>query len=117
MANGEWRIGMIFDRPIDQFVSGPKGVAGCHDLGRVLLSVDAPISSRRVVRIDIANQAGSRVSTSQYCGRSRSREYGQLRAASANFTGVSERVGNTSPPGGASRHPADARFATGSGSV
>jgi hypothetical protein len=69
---------MIIERTIDQFVSGPEGMAGCYDLGRVLLSIDAPISSRRAVRVDIANQTVSGVGASQHRGRTRPRQYGQF---------------------------------------
>src|SRR5213080_4532091 len=110
---GEWRIGMAVERPIDQFIPGPEGMAGCHELGGVPLSIDAAVSSRRTVRIDIANQARRGVSSGQDCGGSRARKYRQLRAASANFAGFFERVGNASAFGGTRRHPAGARFATG----
>jgi hypothetical protein len=117
IANGEWRIGMVVERFIDQFVSGPEGVARCHSLGGALLPTDAAISSRRAVRIDVANQARSGVGSGQHCGRSRAGKYRQLRAASANLAGLSERAGNASAFGGARRYSAGAGFATGSRSV
>jgi hypothetical protein len=117
VANGEWRIGMMIERPIDQFVSGPEGVAGCHDLGGVLLSIDTPMSQGRVVRTYIADRASVRVGTGEYCGRARAGKYRQLRAASANLAGLSERAGNASAFGGARRYSAGAGFATGSRSV
>ena len=117
VANGEWRIGMAVDQPIDQFVSGPEGMAGCYDLGRVLLSVDASISSRRTVRTNIADQARSGVGSSQCCGRSRAGKYRQLRATSANLTGLFERAGDASAFSGACRYPSSAGFAAGSRAV
>src|SRR5258708_8668790 len=108
---------MAVDRSIDQFIPGPEGMAGCHDLGGVLLSVDAAISSRRTVRIDIANQTRSGVGSSQYCGRSRARKHRQLRAVPANLAGLFERVGNASAFGGTCLHPAGAGFAASSGAV
>ena len=114
IANGEWRIGMAVDRPIDQFIPGPEGMAGCHDLGRVLLSTDAPISARRIVRVDVANQALCWIRSGQYCGRSWAGKHRQLRAAFANLTGFSERTGNASAFGGARRYSAGTRFAAGS---
>src|SRR5580704_6513897 len=108
---------MAVDRTIDQFVPGPEGLAGCHDLGGVLLSTDAPVSSGRVVRIDVANQARSRLSSGQYCGRSWAGKYRQFRTTSANLTRFSKGIGNAPAFGGACRHPAGGRLATGSGSV
>ena len=105
---------MIFDRPIDQFVSRPEGVAGCHDFGGSLLSGDTPISSRRIIRIDITNQASGGIGSGQYCGRARAGKYRQLRTAFANFTGLSERAGDPHAVGRARRHPADTRFGTSS---
>src|SRR5437763_12258571 len=108
---------MIVDRPIDQFVSGPQGLAGCHDLGRVLLSIDAPISSRRTVRVDIANQTVSGVGASQHRGRTRPRQHGQFRSAFTNLARFAEGVGNASDFGGAGWHPSVAGFAGGSHSM
>src|SRR6476646_6805619 len=105
---------MAVDRPIDQFIPGPEGMPGCHDLGRVLLSVDATISARRVVRIDVANQARGGIGSSEYRGRSRAREYRQLRAVPANLARFFEGARNAPAVGRACRHPASALFATGS---
>jgi four helix bundle protein len=52
---------MLVERPIDQFVSGLEGMAGRHDLGGVLLSIDTPISTRRALRTDISDQARGRI--------------------------------------------------------
>ena len=112
--NSEWRIGMAVDRSIDQFISGPEGLAGRHDLSGGLLSIDASISSRRTVWIDVADQARGGVGSSQHCGRSRSGKYRQLRATSPNITGLFERAGNAPAFGGARRHTASAGFAAGS---
>ena len=111
MANGEWRIGMIVDRPVDQFISGPEGMAGRYDLGGVLLSVDAPISSRRAFWTNIANPAFGGISSSQYRGRSRSAKYRQLHAAFVNRARLSEGTRNAPAFGGAGRYLAGARFA------
>jgi hypothetical protein len=117
VANGEWRIGMAVDRTIDQFVSGPEGVAGCHDFGRVLLSTDAPVSSRRTVRTDVANQARGRIGSGQYCRRPWAGKYRKFRAASANLTRLFKGAGNTSAFGRARRYPSGARFTDSSHSV
>src|SRR5438445_3088665 len=105
---------MIVDRPIDQFVSGPQGLAGCYDLGRVLLSIDTPIPSRRTVRVDIANQTVSGVGASQHRGRTRPRQHRQLRSTFADRARFAEGVGNASDFGGAGWHSTVAGFAGGS---
>src|ERR1700686_3237879 len=105
---------MIVGRSIDQFVPGPEGMAGRYDLGGVLLSVDAPISPRGALRIDITDQARGGLGSSQYRGRSRARKYRQLRAASSNITGVSEGDGNASAFGGSRRYHARAGSAASS---
>ena len=105
---------MTFDRTIDQFVSGPEGVAGGHDLGGGLLSVDAPISSGRAVRIDVANQAGCGISPGQHCRRSRARKHRELHSASANLSGLLDGTGNASAFGRTCRYRASARFAASS---
>src|ERR1700722_141059 len=105
---------MAVDRPIDQFLPGPEGVAGCHDLGGVLLPVDASIPSRRTVRTDIANQARGGVGSGQYRRRPRARKYRQLCATSENLTGLFEGARNSHAFGGAGWCFADARSATGS---
>jgi hypothetical protein len=117
IANGEWRIGMVVERFIDQFVSGPEGVAGCHDFGGVLLSIDAPVSPRRVVRIDIADQASSRIGPSQYRGRTRARKYRQLCAAPPHFAGFVEGTRNASDFGRTGRDLAGAGVASGARSM
>src|ERR1700712_4794962 len=102
---------MTFDRTIDQFVSGPESMAGRHDLGGVLLSVDAPISSGRVVRVDFANQASGGISSGQHRGRARAGKYRQLRAASAHLAGFLEGVGDAPAFGRTCRYRAGNRFA------
>ena len=104
---------MFIERPIDQFVPGPPGVAGCHDLGRGLLSVDAPISSRRAVRTDVADQTRGGIGPGQYRGRAWTREYGQLRSASANLPRIAKGAGDASDFGGTCRHFAIAGIANG----
>src|SRR5450432_2358109 len=99
MANSEWRIGMAIERPGDQFLSGLEGVAGSHDLGGVLLSADRSISSRRDVRIDIANQASCCIRASEYCRGTWSGKHRQLRPTPARVPGVAERAGNPSTAG------------------
>ena len=117
VANVEWRIGMIIDRPIDQFVSGLEGVARCHDLGRVLLSIDAPISPGRVVRTDIADQASSRVGSGQYCRGARAGKYRQLRAAPSHFARLVEGTRDASDSSRARRDFAGAGVANGARSM
>src|SRR5258708_33481161 len=103
---------MTVDRPIDQFIPRPEGMAGCHDPGGVLLSTNARISSRRTVRIDVTDQARGWVGPSQYCGRSRAGKHREFRAVSANLARLAERARNASAFGGARRHPAGVGFAT-----
>jgi hypothetical protein len=117
VANGEWRIGMMIERPIDQFVPGPEGVAGCHDLGGVLLSIDTPMSQGRVVRTYIADRASVRVGTGEYCGRARAGKYRQLRAASSHSAGLTERTGNSSDSSRTRRNIAGAGAANGARSM
>src|SRR6266536_1948893 len=104
---------MIFDRLSDQFVSGPEGVAGRHDLGRILLSIDAPVPSRRAVWTDVADQASGRIGSRQY-RRAWAGAHRQLRSASANLAGLSEGTGNTSDVSRARRYFTLARSAAGS---
>src|SRR5258705_5133759 len=108
---------MIIERAIDQFVPGPEGVAGCHDLGRVLLSIDAPIPSRRTIRFDVANQASRGVHSSQCRGRAWARKYRQFRAVAAGGAGLAQGAGNSSAFGRAHWHPANARIGDGAKSM
>src|ERR1700730_12938430 len=93
---------MMFDRPIDQLLSGPEGVAGCHGLSGSLLPIDAPISTRRIVRTHIANQTRGGIGSGQYCRRSRARKYWQLLAAPANLAGLFKGAQNAHAFSGAS---------------
>src|SRR5256885_7945176 len=105
---------MMFDRLSDQFVSGPEGVAGRHDLGRVLLSIDAPVPPRRAVWTDVADQASGGIGSRQYRGRAWAGAHRQLRSASANLAGLSEGTGNTSDTSRTRRYFTLARSAAGS---
>src|SRR5882757_2398775 len=100
---------MTFDRPLDQFVSGLEGMAGRHDSGGVLLSIDASFSSRRTVWTDVADQASGRICSGQNRGRTWAREYRKLRSASADITGLLEGTGNASAIGGTRRYSAHTR--------
>src|ERR1700730_14939364 len=108
---------MIFDRPIDQFVPGPQGMAGRVGPCGVLLSVDAAVSSRRTVRTNVTSQAGGGIDTSQHCGGARAGQYRQLRTASPYFARFAEGAGDPPDLGGAGRHFACARFADHSDAV
>src|ERR1051326_2010490 len=104
---------MRIERTIDQFISGPEGMAGRPGFGGVVLSVDAPISTRRDVRVDISDQTRGWLSAGQHRGRSRTGEYRQLRAAFADLARLLERVGNTSAFGATCGHLAGSRPAAG----
>ena len=117
MASGEWRIGMTIEGPVDQFVSGPEGVAGRHDLGGVLLRVDGSISSRRTVRDNFPNQASRRINSCQYCGRARAREYRQLCAIAPGFAGLVKGTGDSSAVGAACRHSRRCRLGHDNGAM
>jgi hypothetical protein len=117
IANGEWRIGMTLERPVDQFVSGPEGVAGCNDLGGVLLSTDVAVPSRRAVWSDCADQTRCGFGAGEHRRRAWSREYRQFRSASANFAGLAKGVGNAHSVGGARRNPGRCQRTAGPRSV
>ena len=104
---------MNLERAIDQFISGPEGVAGSHELGRVLLSVDTPVSTRRAIRTDIANQTCVGIGSSQYRRRPWAGKYRQFRAALAHLARLPEGARNTSAFGGARRPAACIRFTDG----
>ena len=116
-ANSEWQLGMTFERPVDQFVSGPEGMAGCHVLGGVLLSVDGSISSRRTVRTDLADQTRGSVHSRKRRGRTWARKHRQFRAVAEDIAGVAERAGNSSALGGARWHFGCARSGASLGSM
>src|SRR3954465_12642912 len=100
---------MKLERTIDQFVPGSAGMAGRHGLGRVVLSIYASISARRVVRADISDQARVGIGSGQYRRGSRTGKYGQLRTAFADSARLSERVGNASAFGATRGHLAGGR--------
>src|SRR5579872_3898894 len=98
----------MIERPADQLVSRPKDMAGCHVVGRGVLSANARIPARRTVRPYITDQAVGSFDFRQYRRRSRSGKHRQLRAIVANRTGLAERAGNAFDFGGAHRSVAGA---------
>src|ERR1700688_3782089 len=105
---------MMFDRPIDQFVSGPEGVSEGQGLGGVLLPIDPPVSPRGAVRTHSANQARGGIGAGQYCGRSWARKYRQLRAVPESLTGLPKGARDAHAFSGAGWCLADAGSSAGS---
>src|SRR5689334_1973972 len=96
---------MMIERPVDQLVSGPKGMAGRHVLSGVLLWIGGSISARRTVWTDIAGQARRRFNPGEYRGRARTGKYRKFRAVPSRVAGLAERTRNAPFVGGAGGNP------------
>ena len=103
---------MRIERPNDQFLPGPAGLAGRHGIGRSLLSVDEGVSAGRTICDVLANQACILVNSGKHRRRIWAGANAVIRSISPHCTRLTQGTGNTSVAGGTGRivgQPADRR--------